>query len=138
MSSKTIASNGTTTAMPAQTEKQEVKNSQPAAITPEISQKPEALRQPTPQPIKLLSITERLERFSLLEKYVSQLQLVEEALQELQEFKPSPSGGDSVIIRQHNGSSHSTSHPAAIEAMVAAAIEKLKAKRSELENLIVL
>ena len=138
MSTKTTASNGTATATPAQTEKQEVKTSQPATITPENSPKPEALRQPAPQPGKMQSISERLERFALLEKYVGQLQLVEEALQELQEFKPDPSGGDQIIIKEADGTTHSTRHPEAVAAMVAAAVEKLKAKRAELESFIVL
>ncbi len=83
-------------------------------------------------------IADRLERFALLEKYVGQLELVQEALDELQDFKPDPSGGDQIIIKEADGSTHSTRHPVAVAAMVAAAVEKLKEKKTELESFIVL
>lgn len=94
--------------------------------------------QPKEPASKIPTIAERLERFSQLEKYVGQLQLVEESLQELQEFKPDPSGGDQIIIKEADGTTHSTRHPLAVEAMVKAAVELLKAKKTEIESFIVL
>lgn len=96
------------------------------------------LESPAPGKQPKPPIGQRLERFQLLEKYVTQLELVEESLEELQDFSPDPNGGDQIIIRRANGKSHSTNHPAAVEAMVSAAVAKLQSKKAELEDCIVL
>lgn len=96
------------------------------------------LESPAPGTQSKPPIGQRLERFQLLEKYVTQLELVEESLEELQDFSPDPNGGDQIIIRRANGKTHNTNHPVAIEAMMAAAVAKLQARKAELEDCIVL
>jgi hypothetical protein len=87
---------------------------------------------------KVAPISERLERFQMIEKHVIQLELVNESLEDLKEFKASPNGGDQIIIRQANGKTINTNHPEAIEGMIQSAIERLNAKKEELESFIVL
>lgn len=71
-----------------------------------------------------------------LDKLFTQRDDVSESLQDLSEFKPSASGGDTVIIRRQDGKSHSTSHPEAISGMVDEARKRLKNKLEDLENRI--
>jgi DNA-directed RNA polymerase specialized sigma subunit len=109
------------------------------AQNPAIIVKPEAQaatysepKRPTP----FATIAERLELMSDLDKLFTLRDDVEDALKSITDYKPSHTGGDTVIIRRQDGQSHSTSHPIVIAAMVDVAKDKLKARLEEIEQQI--
>lgn len=86
----------------------------------------------------LLPIADRLEKIWRLNLLISKYELINEALEELKDFRADPAGGDQVIIKTSNGTTHRTNHPDAIDAMVGAAIAKLKTSKQTVEKEIYL
>lgn len=128
----------TTTKQPEKTTAATPSPAETAQAAANVAAATNSLQDPVPGAAPKPPINQRLEKFQMLEKYVTQLELVEESLEELADFTPDPNGGDQVIIRRANGKTHNTNHPVAIEAMMAAAVSKLQARKAELEDCIVL
>lgn len=104
------------------------KSEEPAAKTlPTVKAEataPKATEQKKPQPAPL-TIEQRIEKFKELEKLVARRDEILEAIEKLNSFTISPTGGGNLRLADSNGQTISISHPMVIADMVGSSKSKM-------------
>lgn len=91
-----------------------------------------AAEQPKPQP-KILTMQERLDRFYELQRLEEKREQIIEALERVNGFQLSGTGGENMRLQDSKGQTFSISHPIIIGEMVHQAKSKLQQLLAEVE-----